>query len=468
MNGTSVRNEEDFGAMSKSLNELRDKLITEARYGKITPQEAEAQAKAAGLAPFETQPELAAFDLMAESRWPIVMAIAWIAWRDPHLVMEQGSEFRSLCTHWIFREWNEPVQNGQSFAKRAGWFLERWPAPTAVGLTFLDAALRSRGELPTSARLTPSQAEQELWRALSEERLTAEGFDRSGALIEIPAREWTHLKLFEERERDVVKYDALDRDEPYKKVRFRREDMVSQWPRYVTVDIASLDLGAIADLHLEPMSTKASHVPLSVALCWVITGGGVANVPIRDEEAWRSGVGRLMPTISEGRVEIIGRGDDQVSRPLHPIAFASIHVPSPSSLADIFAESAAYIGCHLFEGENEWKNGFNDQFFAADSSRPRWTHLQVRREHVLKLWPMPNAKSKSQVDCRRWLVALMRESPDSRPRPKLEFQKEAQTKFRPLSLRQFRRAWEGAIEESAAAGWSKAGRPKAKSNRCAK
>jgi hypothetical protein len=55
-------------AMLKRLDELRDKLLTEARYGKITPQQAEAQAKAAGLPPFETQPDLAAFDPMAESR----------------------------------------------------------------------------------------------------------------------------------------------------------------------------------------------------------------------------------------------------------------------------------------------------------------------------------------------------------------------------------------------------------------
>jgi hypothetical protein len=260
--------------MPKGRNELRDELITDARYGKITPQEAEAEARAAGLSPFETQPEAAAFDPMAESRWPIVMAIAWIAWRDAQLVMEQGTEFRSLCSHWIFQEWNEPAQDGQSFAKRQGWFLEPWHSSTAVRLSMSDAYLRSSGQLPESARFTPRQAESELWRALSEERLAAEGFDRSGVLIEIPSREWTHLKLFEEGEQDVFKYDALDRDEPYTKVRFRREDLIRLWPRYETLHVDSLDLGPIADLHLEPMTTHASHVPLSVALCWVITQGG--------------------------------------------------------------------------------------------------------------------------------------------------------------------------------------------------
>jgi hypothetical protein len=233
MNGKSVPVRmipQRLEAMSKCLDELRDKLITEARYGKITPQQAEAQAKAAGLPPFETQPDLAAFDPMAESRWPIVKAIAWIAWRDLQLVMEQGAEFCRLCSSWPFHEWSEPEQNERGFAKRAGWFLEPLHESSAVLLSFLDEDLRSKGQLPASARLTPSLAERELWRALEEGRLKAEGFDKGGALVEIRAGEWTHLKLFQERNQDVLKYEPLDRDEPYRKVRFRRDDLLAIWP----------------------------------------------------------------------------------------------------------------------------------------------------------------------------------------------------------------------------------------------
>jgi len=161
--------------------------------------------------------------------------------------------------------------------------------------------------LPASARLIPSQAESELWRALSEGRLKAEGFDKGGSLVEIRAGEWTHLKLFAEPNQDVLKYDPLDRDEPYTKVRLRRDDLLANWP-------------------------------------------------------------------PEG------------------------------------------------------------------------------------------ATAKSEGDCRRWLVGLMRESPDKRPKPKAQFQTEAQKKFRKLSERQFLRAWDAAVEESAATNWSKAGRLKTKSN----
>jgi hypothetical protein len=298
-------------AMSKCLDELRDKLITKARNGEITPQEAEAEAKAAGLPPFATQPEFAAFDPMAESRWPIVKAIAWITWRDLQLVMEQGAAFRSLCSSWAFHEWSEPTENGEQLAKHAGWFLEPWPPSNAVFLSFLDSDLRSSGRLPASARLTPREAAGELWRALSEGRLKAEGFDKGGSLVEIRAGEWAHLKLFAEHNQDVVKYDPLDRDEPFTKVRLRRDDL-------------------------------------------------------------------------------------------------------------------------------------------------------------LAIWPGEGATSKSEGDCRRWLIALMRESPERRPKQKSEYQKEAQQKFGNLALRQFQRAWEAAIAESAATGWSKAGRPKTKSNQYTK
>jgi hypothetical protein len=297
-----------------TASDLRSKTFSPVKYvvpgyipEGVTPEQAEAEAKAAGLPPFESQPGRAEFDPMDESRWSIIMAIAWIAWRDPELVMRQGPEYRTRCASWVPREWNQLAQNGKSFANRKGWFLEPWPKVSAMTLTMIDNDLRGRGHLPESAHPTPGQAEKELWRALSEERLKAEGFDKRGALVEIPAREWAHLKLFEERSLDVFKYAAMDTEEPYTQVRFRRDDLTSLWPREY-------------------------------------------------------------------------------------------------------------------------------------------------------------AKAKSEGDCRRWLITLMRQSPGERRKPKLQYQKEAQAKFRPLAARQFQRAWDAAVQESAATSWCKAGRLKTKSN----
>jgi hypothetical protein len=293
--------------MSKSLDELRDKLISKARIGEVTPEQAEAEAEAAGLPPFESQPGRAEFDPMNEARWPIIMAIAWIAWRDAELVMRQGPEYRTRCASWVPREWNQPVQDGKSFANRKGWFLKPWPKVSAMTLTMIDIDLRGQGQLPSCAGFTPRQAARELWRALSEGHLRAEGIDRSGVVVEIPIREWTHLELFEESGQDVVKFGVLDSEPAYTKVRLRRDDLLASWP-------------------------------------------------------------------PEG------------------------------------------------------------------------------------------ATARSEGDCRRWLISLMRESPEVRPKSKLEFQKQAQQKFRKLAVRQFQRAWDAAIKETGADGWSRAGRLKAKSN----
>jgi len=208
------------------LNGARDRLISLVRYGKVTPQAAEAEAAARGWPPFERMPAVGTFDPMEESRWPIVMAVAWIAWRDIELTRRQASE----STHWIFREWNQPIKNGTAFARRAGWFLETWSKPTTVRLGFLEDILNAKGELPSTRKMSVGAAEKELWRALSEGHLTAEAMDTSGKPVDIPEREWPYLMLFEEGERDALKYGALARFEPFKRVHLRRSDLFKLWP----------------------------------------------------------------------------------------------------------------------------------------------------------------------------------------------------------------------------------------------
>jgi hypothetical protein len=79
----------------------RARLISLVRYGKVTPEQAEAEAAARGWPPFEREPQTAALDPMRESPWPIVMAVAWIAWRDLEQTRQQSAAFRSESTYWI-------------------------------------------------------------------------------------------------------------------------------------------------------------------------------------------------------------------------------------------------------------------------------------------------------------------------------------------------------------------------------
>src|SRR4051812_43111312 len=176
-------------SMAKDLNDLRDDLITKAQYGDITPQQAEAQAKAAGLPPLAFQPGVAGFDPMLQSRWSVLLAIAWIAWRNIELVTKQQPEFRDQWTRWTPHRWNGPAKGGKRVAQHKGWLLEVFGPCSIEALSMLDSRLRGSNTLPVSACLSPKEAEAELWRALSEDRLKAEGFDESGKLVEINARE---------------------------------------------------------------------------------------------------------------------------------------------------------------------------------------------------------------------------------------------------------------------------------------
>jgi hypothetical protein len=53
---------------------------------------------------------------------------------------------------------------------------------------------------------------------------------QGGIPVDIPERDWGYLKLFEERERDCLKYEPLDAREPYADVKLKRVDVFRLWP----------------------------------------------------------------------------------------------------------------------------------------------------------------------------------------------------------------------------------------------
>lgn len=75
--------------------EARDRLISLVRYGKVTPDQAEAEAAARGWPPFAHQPAVSTLDPMRDPRWSIVMAVVWIAWRDLNMTREQWCPTRA-------------------------------------------------------------------------------------------------------------------------------------------------------------------------------------------------------------------------------------------------------------------------------------------------------------------------------------------------------------------------------------
>jgi hypothetical protein len=355
---------------------LRDRLITRAQYGEITPAQAEAEAAANGLAAFERTPDLPQFDPRLESRWSIVMALAWIAWRDFESVREQVPEFRAESTYWIFREWNEPVNNGTEFALRKGWFLETWCRPTTFLLTMRQIHASSEKERPSTARMTIREAEAALWQALSDEHLWAEGFDAQGKVTRIPSMEWAHLKLFEDGKQDVFRYNALDRSEPYTEVRFKRDDLFRLWQAW-----------PVEAYMIEPMTrpTSAGYVPLSSALLWICTRAGAATMDLENVQAWDESVAQLLPLISTGEIEVLGKLNSKgppAKIPNH--YFAAMNVAHPLSEIRFLFSDDPWIGCTTFVDLEHWNGDDNDKMFLEKSGPATWTHLQVKKSDVLR------------------------------------------------------------------------------------
>jgi hypothetical protein len=209
---------------------LRNRLLMQAERGEITKKQAEAAAAAHGLEPFERIPELPRFDPNLKSHWSIVMAVAWIARRDFGLVREQDPEFCSEHIRWVYRERKGRSRKDTNAVLRKGYFLETRRAPTVRRLAILDELSRARDNVPSTAVMKIREAVAALWQALLEKRLIALGFDAHGAVVEIPSQEWAYLRLREERGRDVLRYDAVNRPEPYTAVILRQSDLLRQWP----------------------------------------------------------------------------------------------------------------------------------------------------------------------------------------------------------------------------------------------
>jgi hypothetical protein len=237
------------------------------------------------------------------------MAVAWIAWRDIKLVRENCPGFRSASTLWVFREWNELVDEGTSFKRREGWFLGIWSEATTVRLSLLEMSLKARDKLPASSRMPVPEAEKGLWRALSDGHLVAEALSRDGLPVDIPQREWSYLKLFEDGKRDVLRYDVLDRGEPFTEVKLRRDDLLRLWPESSQRAAIPTDgTHLVEPFMLEPMANPVptGYVPLCAALHWIMTSGGMRPVAMDDETAWTASVEKLFPLICGGDIELIG------------------------------------------------------------------------------------------------------------------------------------------------------------------
>jgi hypothetical protein len=80
--------------------DARDILIDRVRRGKLSPDEAEAEAAKQGFGPLATVPDQLEFDPERMPWWSLPMALAWIAWRNIASVREHCAEYCEKRLLW--------------------------------------------------------------------------------------------------------------------------------------------------------------------------------------------------------------------------------------------------------------------------------------------------------------------------------------------------------------------------------
>jgi hypothetical protein len=267
-------------------------------------------------------------------------------------------------------------------------------------------------------------AERTLWQELSENHLSAEALDTKERPVEIPDREWSYLHLFEENEKDVLKYRSCDITCAFSEVKFKRDDLLRLWP---SIDYKPVEIKfnfPISDAMIEPIANfdPRPYVPLCSAIHWVETAGGLNLVNIDDGAAWDAAARKLFRFIQAGNIELIGLpsgGNRTETIPGHTLTLVRVLPPGSLSFEDIVQRGSSYIACTAYGDESEWRR-FNDQLFDSGGRGPAFTHLQVSKSGVLEAQPRPEAKLKPERDCRRWLAEKVQQSPNTRPKNKEE------------------------------------------------
>ena len=210
----------------------RDELLERARNGEITPREAEAEAGRLGLGPLASHPADYEFDPRATSRWSLSMSLAWILWRDFGEVRKWDNAYRAECRNWQASNFPLLVDGGAPIeVVRRFTVVQLHPTSSVLFELHGAVGLMPRGQLSPSR--SPAVAKAELWAALADARLVAEGIPASGsARVDVPAREWTDLENVTDGELngEYFRYRHQPHGRAYSDIVWRRDDLVSLWP----------------------------------------------------------------------------------------------------------------------------------------------------------------------------------------------------------------------------------------------
>jgi hypothetical protein len=152
---------------------------------------------------------------------------------------------------------------------------------------------------------------------------------------------------------------------------------------------------------IEPMTRPGGEgfVPLSSALLWIMTDNGKTKRLLDDSEAWSEAAIRLLASMSTGQVEVIGRSiSGGTATAISGSTFSGIAIGFPlHDPSEMLVGDNPWICPTVYIDEEHWRGGVNDQLFVRKAMPADWTHLQVKKEDVLKFFSSSNEPSSAHA-----------------------------------------------------------------------
>ncbi len=207
---------------------LRDELISRAKLGEITPEDAESEARLVDCGLLELRPETLDLDPGTENEWTLLMALVWIIERDPSAVRAVWNRARRDATEWVESPLAESDGTGTEHKK--SWELKPLDPPT-VGE--VDAVVEEAAAFMLPPFIVGGVgARGALWANLRSGRLHAQG-KRGGTSerIDIPMSDWTDLDWLADRaaSADTVG-DRIENAPKYDDVSVSGQKVREIWP----------------------------------------------------------------------------------------------------------------------------------------------------------------------------------------------------------------------------------------------
>ena len=355
----------------------RDDLIESVRYGRMSPDEAEAEAAKRGLGKLATEPDIGSFDPMSETWWTLHMAVAWVVWRTPERVRAYWDAFRRECWDWHYRDWrvgpDGPIHSGFFLEQRRNatfWYMQREETHDASGSIW-----------PHETKVR--KAEVKLRGVLEEGVFDATGIDsHTRRRIIIPRQEWRDLEVIKEKDREVLRLcePGLLPKGGYDEVLLKRAEIMAMWP-----PPAPLQTGQRALQLVTPEGP--GYMPLCCAAYWIATNGGAKEIDPCDMSVWEGAYSELLARVSSDEVAVTGVRDGEREKIAgHTFAAIGVEYPIGGALRDLSLSDEMYLYAGIYIDDEHWQRGFDDKLETRRGVK--WGKLMVPKTDVARWWPV--------------------------------------------------------------------------------